>query len=391
MLSLLAAVLIVTSGASAAVLQSSDAERPWNQEWASESCANSSRVQQVSSPAVQGHDAYKLTVEDGDNSYGERCELGQGNPSRNGFPQFQSGDERWISFQVYLPDDYPVDTPDWNVMFQIHQQGDGGCPPISLNVEDGQFKLYNSATAKYVLDTTEKWHAPAQRNRWVKFTMHIKNSTDDNTGFVELFGDLNGQGEKQLMPKTFMHTMTIGSNGAPMTNHARIGIYRNPKIQGTSSIYFDGFTIATDQASAEAAAFGDGSQGTQESAPTPSPQPSSNGSNGSNSTPTTVARKRPRRVVLRTKHRRTSVRSSGRWPHLVPVYGWVKTHGRVTHRSVVIQIRENGHWTWLSRGYVRSDGRFYITASVDPSVHGRVVLRAHVHGLGYSKSLAARV
>jgi hypothetical protein len=386
-LSLLAVTLFVASGASAAVLQSSNAERPWDQEWASESCADSSRVQEVSSPVAQGNQAYKLTVQDGDNSYGERCELGQGNPGRTGFPLFHDGDERWISFQVYLPDSYPIETPNWNVMFQIHQQGDGGCPPISLNVEDGQFKLYNSATPQYVLNTTEKWHAPAQRNRWAKFTMHIKNSTDDNTGFVELFGDLDGQGQKLLMPKTYMHTMTIGSDGAPMTNHARIGIYRNPKIQGTASIYFDGFTIATDQASAEAAAFGDGSQGTQISAPAPAPPIAT----APTPPPTTTTKKHPHRVVLRSKRRsRTSVRSSGRWPSIVPVYGWVKK-GRVGRRSVIIEIRQHGHWSWLSRGALRSNGRFYLTPSIDPSVHGRVVLRAYVQGVGYSKALAARV
>jgi hypothetical protein len=74
----------------------------------------------------------------------------------------------------------------------------------------------------------------------------------------------------------------------------------------------------------------------------------------------------------------------------VPVYGWVKK-GHVGRRSVIIEIRENGRWQWLSRGALRANGRFYLTPSIDPSVHGRVVLRAHVQGVGYSKSLSARV
>jgi hypothetical protein len=376
----LAATLVLASGASAGVLQSSGAEQSWNQEWASWSCANQSRVQEVGSPAAQGHKAYKLTVQDGDDAYGERCELGDGNPGRTGYPLFHEGDERWISFQVYLPDDYPIDTPDWNVMFQIHQEGDGGCPPLALHVEDGQFKLFNSASKNYIFDTVEKWHAPAERNHWAKFTIHMMNSTDDSKGFVEMFGDLDGQGEKLLMPKEYMHTMTVDKDtGRPMTNHARVGIYRNPKIQGTSSIYFDGFTIATDRVSAEAGAFG----GLPEVTPTQPVVP-----------PAVPARPSPathaRRVVLRSKHRRTTVRSSGHWPHIVPVYGWVK-HGHVGRRSVVIEIRQNGRWQWLTRGALRSNGRFYLTPSIDSSVHGRVVLRAHVQGVGYSKSLSAIV
>jgi hypothetical protein len=144
-LTALVSALAVASSASAGILQASGAEHPWNQEWASWSCADASRVQEVTSPAIQGRKAYELTVHDGDNSWGERCELGQGNPGRTSFPQFSNGDDVWMSFSVYLPDNYPINTHDWNVMFQIHQIGDGGCPPIALSVQDGEFKLFNSS------------------------------------------------------------------------------------------------------------------------------------------------------------------------------------------------------------------------------------------------------
>src|SRR5438552_3399231 len=143
-------------------------------------CADTSRVKQVSSPVAQGSHAYLLTLHDGDQSWGERCELGMGNPTGPGFPLFHEGDDRWMSFQVYLPSDYPINTPNWNVIFQIHQQGDGGCPPIALHVEDGQFKLFNSSSPNYVLDTNEKWHAPAHANMWAKFTLHMKFSGSDS-------------------------------------------------------------------------------------------------------------------------------------------------------------------------------------------------------------------
>jgi hypothetical protein len=391
--------LVQASSAFAGVLQASDAERAWNQEWASWSCADASRVQQVSSPVAQGKKAYELTVHDGDNAYGERCELGNGNPGRPGFPLFHQGDERWISFQVYLPDSYPINTPDWNVFFQIHQEGDGGCPPISLNVEDGQFKLYNSARSTYVLDTTEKWHAPAQRNRWAKFTMHILNSPDDNTGYVELYGDLDGQGMKTLMPRTHMHTMTQRSDGSAMTNHARVGIYRNPAIQGTASIFVDGFTIATDQASAEGNAFGDGSssgqnQGAQDPTPAGNAGSGSDTSNPSTAAPvqpTQTARRRVHRVVLRSRRRSATVARAAGWPRVLPVYGWVKTRHHVGRRSVVIEIRRNGKWEWLSRGWLRTNGRFYLAPAVDVGTASHVKLRAHVSGLGYSKVITARV
>src|SRR5947208_8760647 len=192
---LVVTIAVVTAGtatASASVISTSDAERAQSQEWASQSCADTSRVKQVTSPVAQGTHAYELDLQDGDQSWGERCELGMGNPTRNGFPLFYSGDDRWISFQTYMPSDFPINTPNWNVIFQIHQQGDGGCPPLALHVEDGQFKLFNSSSPNYVLDTVERWHAPAQANTWAKFTLHIKFSGSDSAGFVELYGDLDG-------------------------------------------------------------------------------------------------------------------------------------------------------------------------------------------------------
>jgi hypothetical protein len=57
----------------------------------------------------------------------------------------------------------------------------------------------------------------------------------------------------------------------------------------------------------------------------------------------------------------------------------------------VIEIRLHHRWMWLSRGWLRADGRFYLAPSVDSGMPRRVTLRAHVSGLGYSKPLKARV
>ena len=399
-LTIVIATLAQAASASASIQWSSDAERPWNQEWANYSCQDSSRVKQVTSPVAQGSKAYELELRDGDDSYGERCELGQGNPTKNGFPLFHAGEERWISFQVYLPDDYPIDAPRWNVFFQLKQLGSMGTPAVSMEVVKGQFVLNNSDNNTVSGDVDKKWSGPASRNRWVRFTVHTKFSPDANVGFVELFGDLDGQGQKLLMPKTNMHTMKQDAAGVPVDGQARIGMYRDPALSGTAHIFFDGYTIATTQGEAENAAFnGIVQPATGQTEPT---APASSGStqtttpNTSTQTPTTqgrtTTRRRHRRVVLRTKRRRSHLlRSAGAWPHVVEVYGWVKTKRPVGHRAVVIEIRRHGRWEWLSRGWLRRNGRFYIAASVDVGFGSRVRLRAHVAGLGNSKPLSAHV
>src|SRR3954469_4458915 len=221
LLTLLAALtwaLCMAASASAEILSFSGAERPLGQDWASYSCADPSRVQQVDSPVAQGKHAWQLEVQDGDYSWGERCEIGMGNPWKSGFPLFNEGDERWISFQVYLPDDYPIDTKDWNVFFQIHQEGDGGCPPLALHVENGRYRLFNSTRNTYVMNTREIWSAPAEADHWAKFTIHLNNSTSDDKGFVEMFGDLDGGGMTRLMDKTYTHTAKKNTNRDKKTN-----------------------------------------------------------------------------------------------------------------------------------------------------------------------------
>ena len=352
----LGALLAFASSASAGVLSFSGAERPLAQDWANYSCQSASRVQQVDSPVAQGRRSYQLEVKDGDNSWGERCEIGMGNPSRSGFPLFHTGDERWISFQVYLPDDYPIDTNMWNVFFQIHQEGDGGCPPLALHVENGQWEMFNSARNTYVLDTRRLWSAPAHRNRWTKFTLHLNNSPDPKAGFVELFGDLDGQGVKQLLERTYTHTMTKNSGGA-MTNHARVGIYRNPGIRGTTHILFDGFTIATNRASAEASAFGDG--------------------------PGTTAPVSP----SRSSHL-VWLRAGARQAGVVPLRGGARPVRTAAGRKVKIQVRRGGRWHWFARGWVQGDGRFTLAARVG-GARPRLMLRAVIAGVGHSRAVAA--
>src|SRR5687768_11705015 len=72
---------LVSKSASAGVRFRADATKRggWAAEWADLSCASHTRVKRVRRPAAQGRRAYRLRVNDGDDSYGERCELGMAN------------------------------------------------------------------------------------------------------------------------------------------------------------------------------------------------------------------------------------------------------------------------------------------------------------------------
>jgi hypothetical protein len=273
-----------TVDAPATVLWAGNAEQPAEQEWASwcinngdgtlanpgngvliPTGATSDRIQR-STFAVQGTYSYRFQVQQDDHcgspsKAAVRSELGQDNPSRSTMLNriFYENDDRWIAWQVYLPTDFPSDTSLWQEIAQWHQFAGGG-PPLEMGVTQGKFHLIRSTTTYYSdVDTedvtpTASW--PVVKGRWVKFTMHVKFSPNPAVGFVELYGDLATPGQiRQLLPKTPTWTMKKDANGNALRTHARIGIYRNASIPSPSTLYYDGYTVATTRAAAEQAAF----------------------------------------------------------------------------------------------------------------------------------------
>jgi hypothetical protein len=216
-------------------------------------------VKRVGEPAAQGRFAYAITVAHGDDCDGERAELGDGNPTRAGFEDrlFHEGDERWISFQVRLGDNFDVKVDTWRVIMQLHQPGgELGPPPLALQVTNGDFVLYKGDANVESGSTIPMWEAPARTGRWVRFSLHVKFSADPRVGFVELWGNPGGGSVVPLLARTPTYTMKKDAGGVAVPLHARIGIYRNPGGGfGTETAYFDGFTVATSRAAAEANAF----------------------------------------------------------------------------------------------------------------------------------------
>src|SRR3954454_13326812 len=242
--------------ARADILWQAGAERPLAQEWANFSCAAANRVSQVSDPVAQGNSAYRVDLHEGDDSFGERCELGMSAPVKPGFPVFSAGDESWIAYQVYIPAGFPSDGNRYVDITQFKQVNDLCAPALSMHVENGELLLFHSADNKSSCMSEAVWRAPMAYGRWVKLLFHVEWSSDPARGSVELFGDLDGGGLTQLLPRTSMFTMKMDPAGATLPVGARLGIYRDRAIAGDATAYFDGFTIATDRASAEAGAFG---------------------------------------------------------------------------------------------------------------------------------------
>jgi len=239
----------------------------------------------VSDRVAQGDRAYRIEVHDGDDSYGERCELDNGNTSAKRLHYqmlFHDGQEAWIAFQTYLPLDFsfadagaPVSFPnDGGLIMQIKQLGSCGTPALGIVSSRTVFALRNSAGAHCESGSMRSlWKVPMVMGRWVKWLQHIRFSTDPNVGFVATWYDPDGLGLRQIIPtldfghrvvanRIYTHTQK-SPTGHPdpacppddTCSHGRIGIYRDPDVSGTSVIYHDGWTVAKTRAAAVGNAF----------------------------------------------------------------------------------------------------------------------------------------
>jgi hypothetical protein len=256
------------------VLWRADAERSTADEWAS-----NSSVPAAASPArpdtsrigrstfrAQGANAYRFEMRDGDDSYGERAELGQALPAAAGSENrwFRAGEERWIAMQYYLPSSWPADDT-WQTVLQIKPVTPGGGGP-SIGFDAGGNKLsfygntndWGSTAGKlyYGNGSLPERGYRITRDRWIKLTWHIVFSADPSVGALEVFGDLaDGKGMRTLVPRRETATMKYLDGGMDPV-HLRVGIYRDPAMTATEHLYVDGITVATARAAAEANAYG---------------------------------------------------------------------------------------------------------------------------------------
>jgi hypothetical protein len=225
--------------------------------WGRIDCQNSSRVQQLTSggdthskgdASSQGDSAFRrLTVLDGDNYYGERCELGYNNWAVLGSPAtglnapsptafYHEGQRRLTDLSLRLPSGFPVGSSKWQTVMQMKQaqpyNNPAPAPMIEMEVMDNRWIVID--------DWHEVWSAPAEAGAWTRFSFDVNYSQDPSKGSIQVHVDLNGDGDSSDANETSptIHTATLRAEtdgpehwlpvGASIPSHLRAGIYQDP-------------------------------------------------------------------------------------------------------------------------------------------------------------------
>ena len=90
--------------------------------------------EEVESPNVPGRRVVKLEVPGGAKRSEVRPEEAQ---------NIREGQRLFFGYSAFLPADFPVDTQDWQVIWQLHDGGSNTSPPVALEVVDGRLWLAN--------------------------------------------------------------------------------------------------------------------------------------------------------------------------------------------------------------------------------------------------------
>ena len=199
-------------------------------------------------------DSYRqVTVVDGDNVYGERCELGfnwterrnaGGGPGPGPTVFYHEGDRRVTYMSIRLGRGVDPSGTNWRVVMQMKQtqpyDNQTQSPVLDLEVRDGDWVVVSS--------WHDLWTAPARQHTWTRFAFDVTYSQDPKVGRVRVYVDLNGDGDfgdaGEVSP-TF-HVATLRAEqprlpggtysdvpspwpvGHSIPDHLRAGIYENP-------------------------------------------------------------------------------------------------------------------------------------------------------------------
>jgi hypothetical protein len=225
--------------------------------WGAIDCEHADRQERVNEDgdphvtatgAVQGDESYRrLQVRDGDDFFGERCELGRNDHRHGPTALYREGDRRATFASYRLPEGYPLASERWQVVMQIKQSypsdNSGGTPVLELEAKRDRWRLLQSNKPGRSSASRELWSAPAERGIWTRFAFDVLYSKKKGKGLIRAFADLNSDGdaadEHERSPKIETFTLkreTGGSNddglkpGETIPSHLRVGIYHDPAI-----------------------------------------------------------------------------------------------------------------------------------------------------------------
>jgi Polysaccharide lyase len=238
------------SAATQRVVFTGDWEGGGTSQWADCQSGHDGAIKVGSQRVRQGRLAARFEVTDADaDSFGDRVEC----QASTGESEGQVRTYRW---STYFPAAFPLRNADsWATFTQWHCTCSGS-PTLGMFLQGRQIQLrvlrYDGEG-----DTAEGELIPwgraltAVRGKWTDFTMRVRWSSSDATGFVELW--VNGKRQSMNWPRDDDRAARYGGVGAtrvPIRTlvpgqgaYLKQGLYRSSSINGRAVLFHDGMRM----------------------------------------------------------------------------------------------------------------------------------------------------
>lgn len=242
--------------------------------WGSLSAVSASRHQDFSyggdrrrkaNGSVQGNNAFRrLTVQDGDDYFGERTELGRneyrygentGTQTSGTFALYREGERKVTFFSQRYGAGFTSSRDGWQTVMQMKQAqpyaANGpvdGAPAIEFQIFKNRLRLRGFHT------TTWTTRAPP-KGRWIRYALDVTYSQDPAKGRIQVFVDSNADGDfldrgemsPELTMRTLAYVTSQGSGTIPvgesLPGHLRLGIYHHSSVYGTTVVGVDNVQV----------------------------------------------------------------------------------------------------------------------------------------------------
>jgi hypothetical protein len=189
----------------------------------------------------------RLRVLDGDDFFGERCELGENDHLAGPTALYREGQRRITHVSIRLPAHFPLDASSWQVVMQMKQSqpsAGGGSPILALHAYAGRWRLQHDGLVASSRSDGELWSAPARVGIWIRFEFDVLYSQDEHRGWLRLRADLNGDDDMldpnerptQMRLQTLKREPAVSEGegvpaGKSIPSHLRVGLYHDPAIE----------------------------------------------------------------------------------------------------------------------------------------------------------------
>ena len=130
------------------------------------------------------------------------------------------GSERWYTFALYIPSDFLTTSDTKWLTFTQWKGLRGGSPPIALEIKRDHLRL-GGARSNAGLIPGNGDLGPLSIGAWTTLTVGMSLSTDDESGWVEVWRD-----GALALPRVSVATMDV-IGGQPDPIYLKQGIYRD--------------------------------------------------------------------------------------------------------------------------------------------------------------------